>query len=210
VTFQSLRAGLCILAVLLGGCAVHVPAPYPTIPPARQKVDGWRRDGDVQPYDKYVDYDGRRAIELVVERNEYPDMNVMLWKKARLRGLHFSVLIYPTADCDASADPAAVLGLQIVDAMWDRVTFCISSRHRFMRVAGTKSGDTLIVLPGRLDAWNRIDSSVGGILALIPLTPDANGMIRVGPVATLHRPDGPDTRPPVLRGAFADFRLLHG
>jgi hypothetical protein len=167
---------------------------------------GWLRVGDVQPIAMAGVFDGRRGVQLSVRRNQYPNQNVMLVQRVPLRGLYFSVSIYPTADCDDSADANVLLGVQIVDAQWKRVTFCISSIDRELRVIGQRNGNVLILVPGRLHAWNTLDSRIGGILELIPLQPDPNGMVGIGPVATLHVGSDGDRRPPSISADFADFR----
>lgn|GEM_PF-6519536 len=131
---------------------------------------------------------GRNGVQMILGSSQ-----VGIWHVASLnqRVDSRAVLgtsIYPSADCDAlQRQPSSVLGLRFHDDANNALVFCISPRVKRAEVRQLSDGHQLIVvLPGRLNAWNQIEADPSRYLGFIRLHGDSNGLVSVGPYLALQ------------------------
>jgi hypothetical protein len=168
---------------------------------------GWHREGDSSTVAKRVVLAGRRALQFRADAKPSGDQEGFIAQPLPARNLHFSYDVFPDEDCDAAADPSALAGVQVVDAVFNRVTYCIDSHVKSPRVIEIANQNLVVLLPGRLHAWNHVDTSVEDLLALVHFVPDEYGMVDVGPAVRLHHSaDG--AMPQSIDAGFTNFRLL--
>ncbi len=140
------------------------------------------------------------GVLLSLTPNEQGDQRVALSAYLVPNPIAITYREYPLANCDLSSAPAYLVGVQIVDSAWNRVTLCIDSHASSVRVVGEANGNVIFAIPGRLRTWNTVHTGALDISSLMHFTPDRLGMVQVGPTVMTSRGKGP-----VIGAAFSGF-----